>query len=70
MEYILKIFFNVISRAYNFSYMMSVVGKSTCLRFKTGLFIIYYHGGNAVRYIKQRGNVKKDARIPGNFDTK
>ncbi len=40
-------------------YMMSVVGKSTCSGFKTE-FYIFYHGGNAVRYIKQRGYFKKD----------
>ena len=49
--------------------MMSVVGKSTCLGFKTGLYISY-HGGNAVWYIKQRGYFMKDARISGYFDTK
>ncbi len=48
---------------------MSVVGKSTCSGFKTGLFICY-HGGNAVRYIKQRDYFLKDARIPGYIDTK
>ena len=48
---------------------MSVVGKSTCSWFKTGLYISY-HGGNAVRYIKQRGYFLKDARISGYFDTK
>ncbi len=31
---------------------MSVVGKSTCSEFKTGLYKSY-HGGNAVRYMKQ-----------------
>ncbi len=49
--------------------MMSVVGKSTCSGFKTGLYISYY-GGNVVRYIKQEGHVLKDARISGYFDTK
>ncbi len=29
-----------------------------------------YHGGNAVRDIKQRGYFMKDARICGYFDTK
>ncbi len=48
---------------------MSVVGKSTCSGFKTGLYI-FYHGGNDVRYTKQRGNFLKDARISGYFDTK
>ena len=48
---------------------MSVVGKSTCSGFKTGLYISY-HGGNAVRYIKQRGYFMKDGRISGYFDTK
>ncbi len=48
---------------------MSVVGKSTCSGFKTGLHISY-HGGNAVRYIKQRGYFMKDARIYGYFDPK
>ena len=37
--------------------MMSVVGKSTCSGFKTGLYISYY-GGNAVRYIKQRRDTR------------
>ncbi len=32
--------------------MMSVVGKSTCSGFKTGLYISY-HGGNAVWYKKK-----------------
>ena len=49
--------------------MMSVLGKSTCSGFKQGLYISY-HGGNAVKYIKQRGYFLKDARIPGYFDTK
>ena len=49
--------------------MMSVVGKSTCSGFKTGLYISY-HGGNAVRYIKQRGYSMKDGRVSGQFDTK
>ena len=48
---------------------MSVVGKSTCSRSKTGLYISYY-GGHAVMYIKQRGYVLKDTRISGYFDTK
>ena len=48
---------------------MSVVGKSTCSRFKTGLYISY-HGENAVRDIKQRGYFLKDSRISGYFDTK
>ncbi len=38
--------------------MMSVVGKSTCSGFKTGLYISY-HGENVVRYIKQRGYFMK-----------
>ena len=49
--------------------MMSVVGKSTCSVFKTGLYISY-HGENAVRYIKQRSYFLKDGRISGYFDTK
>ncbi len=49
--------------------MMSVVGKSTCSGFKTGLYISY-HGGNAVRFIKHRGYFMKDARISGYFDSK
>ncbi len=49
--------------------MMSVVGKSTCSGFKTGLYISN-HGGNAVRYINQRGYFMKDGRIPSYFDTK
>ena len=49
--------------------MMSVVGKSTCSGFKTGLYISY-HGENAVRYIKERGYFMKDAQISGYFDTK
>ncbi len=49
--------------------MMSVVGKSTCSGFKTGLYISY-HGEKAVRYVKQRGYFLKDARISGHFDTK
>ncbi len=48
---------------------MSVVGKSICSGFKTGLYISY-HGGNAVRYIKQMGNFMKGAKISGYFDTK
>ncbi len=48
---------------------MSVVGKSTCSGFKTGLYISY-HGGNAVRYIKQRVYFMKDGWISGYFDTK
>ena len=48
---------------------MSVVGKSTCSGFLTGSYISY-HGGNAVRYIKQRGYFLKNGRIPGYFDTK
>ena len=48
---------------------MSVVGKSTCSGFKTGLYISC-HGGNAVRYIKQRGYFIQDVRISGYFDTK
>ncbi len=48
---------------------MSVVGKSTCSGFKTGLYICY-HGGNAVRYIKQRDYFLKYAWISGYFDTK
>ena len=49
-------------------HLMSVVGKSTCSGFKKGLYT-FCHGGNAVRYIKQRGFLK-DARISGYFDTK
>ncbi len=48
---------------------MSVVGKLTCSGFKTGLYT-FYHGGNAVRYIKQRGYFLKDGRISVYFDTK
>ncbi len=48
---------------------MSVVGKSTCSGFKTGLYMSY-HSWNAVRYIKQRGYFMKDARMSGYFDTK
>ena len=48
--------------------MMSVVGKSTCSGFKTELYISY-NGGNAVRYIIERGYFMKDARISGYFDT-
>ncbi len=48
---------------------MSVVGKSTCSGFKTGLYISY-HDGNAVRYIKERSYFLKDGRISGYFDTK
>ncbi len=51
------------------AYMMSVVGKLTCSGFKTGLYISY-HGGNAVRHIKQRGYFMKDGRISGYFYTK
>ena len=29
-----------------------------------------FHGGNAVRYIKQRSYFVKDGRIPGYFGTK
>ena len=47
---------------------MSVVGKSTCSGFKTGLYISY-QGGNAVRHIKQRGYFLRDARIFGYFGT-
>ncbi len=54
---------------YKLTDMMSVVGKSTCSGFKTG-FYISYHGGNTVRYIKQRGYFMKDCRISGYFDTK
>ena len=49
--------------------MMSVVGKSTCSGFKTGLYISY-HGGNAVMYIKESGYSLKEGRISGYFDTK
>ncbi len=42
--------------------LMSVAGKSTGSGFKTGLYISY-HGGNTVRYIKQRGYFVNDARI-------
>ena len=48
---------------------MSVVGKSTCSGFKTGLYISY-HGRNTVRHIKQKGYFMKDARISGYFGTK
>ena len=48
------------------SHMMSVVGKSTCSGFKTGLYISYY-GGNAV---KQKGYFMKDPGISGDFDIK
>ncbi len=48
---------------------MSVVGKSTCPRFKTGLYISYI-GGNTVRYIKKRGYFMKDGQISGYCDTK
>ncbi len=48
---------------------MSVVGKSTCSGFKTGLYISY-HGGNAVMYIKESGYSLKEGRISGYFDTK
>ncbi len=48
---------------------MSVVGKSTCSWFKTGLYISH-HGGKAVRYIKQRGYFMKDGQISGYFDAK
>ncbi len=48
---------------------MSVVGKSTCSRFKTGLYV-YYHGGNAVRYIKERSYYMKDTQISCYCDTK
>ncbi len=49
--------------------MMSVVGKLTCSGFKTVLYISY-HGGNAVRYIKQCGYFMKDGRMSGYFGTK
>ncbi len=49
--------------------MMSVVGKYTFSGFKTGLYISY-HGGNAVRDIKQRGYFMKDGRISDYFNTK
>ena len=49
--------------------MMSVVGKSTCSGFRTGL-CISYHGVNAVRYIRQRDYFMKDAQISGYFDAK
>ncbi len=49
--------------------MMSVVGKSTCSGFKTGLYTSY-HGKNAIRYIKKRVYFIKDGRISGYFDTK
>ncbi len=48
---------------------MSVVGKSTCSGFKTGLYISY-HGGNVVRYIRQRGYFMKDGQNSGYFDNK
>ncbi len=49
--------------------MMSVVGKLAYSWSKTGLDISY-HGGNAVRYIKQRSYFLKDDRIPGYLGTK
>ncbi len=49
--------------------MMSVVGKSTCSGYKTGLYILY-DGENAVRYIIQRGYFMKDGLISGYFDIK
>ena len=49
-------------------HMMSVVGKSTCSGFKTGLYISY-HGGNAVSYINQRSYFLKNGLISGYFDT-
>ena len=49
--------------------MMSVVGKSTCSGFQTGLYISC-HDENAVRYIKERGYVMEAGRISGYFDTK
>ncbi len=49
--------------------MMSVVGKSTCSGFKTGMYISY-HGENAVMYIKKRDYFMKDGRISGYSDTK
>ena len=48
---------------------MSVVGKSTCSGFKTGLHISY-HGGKVVRCINQRGFFLNDGRITDYFDTK
>ncbi len=48
---------------------MSVVGKSTCSGFKTGLYISY-HSGNALRDIKGWGYSLKDDRISSYFDAK
>ena len=53
----------------DYCHVMSVVGKSTCSGFTTGLYISY-HGGNAVRYIKQKGYFMKNGRRSGYFDTK
>ena len=50
------------------AYMMSVVGKSTCSGFKTGLYVSY-HGANAVGYIKERSYFLRDGQISGHFDT-
>ena len=50
--------------------MMSVVGKSTCSGFKTGLYLSCHSGNALTRYIKQRVYFMKDAQIPGFFDTK
>ena len=55
--------------AYTFCQIMSVVGKLTCSGLKTGLYISY-HGGNAVRYIKQKSYLMKDGRISVHLDTK
>ena len=52
-----------------YRHLMSVVGKSTCSEFKTGLYMSY-HGGNVVSYIIKGGYFLKDAGIPGYFDTK
>ncbi len=47
---------------------MSVVGKSTCSGLKAGLYMSY-HGGNGVRYIKQRRYFLKDVKIVGRPDS-
>ena len=54
---------------YRNTHVMSVVGKSTCSGFKTGLYILSYHGEKTVGYIKKRGYFLKDGRISGYFDT-
>ncbi len=60
---------HLMAKSYLDSHMMSVVGKSTYLGFRTGLYISY-HGGNGVRYVKERSYFQKDGRISGYFDTK